>query len=61
MKFYRASWRDEEPTSQNCEWFTTKRTAEKEARGSRGRVVEVDVPTNRAGLLEFLNAKCWRA
>lgn len=61
MKFYRAQWREYEPTASDCEWFTNKRDAEKSARENDGRVVEVDVPTDRAGLLAFLTEHVWRA
>jgi hypothetical protein len=61
MKFYRAVWKDDEPTAANCEWFTNKRDAEREASANwRGNVLEMDVPTTKAGLLEFLNERCWR-
>lgn len=61
MRFHRASWREDEPTAQNCEWFTTVRDAERCARENDGSVREFDVPTTRADLLKFLNEHLWRA
>ena len=62
MKFYRVSWQEPEPTAGDCEWFTNKRAAEKAERDNYdSRLTEFDVPTDRAGMLAFLNEHLWRA
>lgn len=67
MKFYRIDYpvNEVEPTAVQTEWATNKREADRLARqGADGmyeaNVKEVDVPTDRAGLLAFLNANIWR-
>lgn len=61
MIFWRADWHEDEPTAQNCEWFTNKRDAVQCARECGGSAKLVNVPTDKAGLLIFLNRKLWRA
>lgn len=62
MRFYRITWADDEPTAQTCAWATTQRAANTLAveAGPSSRVSEVDVPTDKAGLLQFLNTNLWR-
>lgn len=60
MRLYAAKWRDDEPTACNCEWFTNKRDAEREASRNNGVVRVFDVPMTRAGLLTFLIKNLWR-
>jgi hypothetical protein len=70
MKFYRIEYGDCEffklrNNEQTCEWTTTKREAEFIARQNddgdyKSRITEIDVPTDKVGLLAFLNANVWR-
>ena len=62
MKFYRAKWKDDEPSHGNCSWHTRRRDAEKAIRDTYyGVVEEWHVPTDREGMLEFLTEYLWRA
>lgn len=61
MKFYAAVWSGDEPTAGNLEWFTNKRDAEREANANGGRLFSIDVPTDKKGLLAFLQDNLWRA
>lgn len=60
MKLYQATWREDEPTAQNSEWFGNCKNAEKCAKENGGIVKKIEVPTDRVGLLDFLNEKVWR-
>jgi hypothetical protein len=60
VRFYAAKWREDEPTAGNCEWFTSKREAEREARNNDGIVRTVDVEPTKAGILALLKDKAWR-
>jgi hypothetical protein len=58
MKFYRVRYccHDDE-SGATVDWFTTKRAAEREHRdgGFHSTLDVIDVPTDKAGLLQFLN------
>lgn len=62
MRFFRVDWPDDEPTAQTTDWATNKRAADRLARESGSpdaRVTEIDVPTDKAGLLAFLREHIW--
>jgi len=61
MKFYRVDWHDDNPTAQQTAWATTERHANRLAveAGDTSRVSVVDVPTDKAGLLAFLDKHLW--
>lgn len=61
MQLYLTTWSEQEPSAQNCEWFTNKSKAEAAARAAGGFVRPVDFPTDAASLLAFLNTRVWRA
>lgn len=65
MKLYRVDSKSSEETAQTREWFGNKKSAEKAARASaygdyEARITEVDVPTTRVALLDFLNENLWQ-
>lgn len=62
MKFYRIDWTESEPTALQTDWATTQRQANRLAldAGETSRVREVDVPTDKDGLLAFLKQHIWR-
>lgn len=62
MRFFRIDWPVREPTEQATDWATSKRVADKIARESGdpdARVTEIDVPTDKDGLLAFLRKEIW--
>lgn len=69
MKFYRIDYGDWggrfHENDQTIEWATNKREAEKIAREAddgayKSTITEIDVPTDKDGLLGFLNRNVWR-
>lgn len=63
MKFYRVEWKYEDERDGSYDWVTTKRDAERMMRDNMAifeadekyhKITEVNVPTDKAGLLEWL-------
>jgi hypothetical protein len=64
VKFYRVNFFGLDPSEQTTEWATSVAAAEKIARDNRcgdyePSVTPVEVPTDKAGLLAFLNEHIW--
>lgn len=60
VRFYSIQWECDDEGARTVDWATNARDAARIARKSRGFVLEVDVPTDRKGLLNFLQQEIWR-
>lgn len=56
MKLFKVRYHPGDPTHLQVEWASSRRDAERLAREDHGDVTEVDVPTDPAGLIAFLNS-----
>lgn len=56
MRLFKVRYYPTDRTHLQVEWVATRREADRLAKGIRGAVSEVEVPTDAAGMISFLNS-----
>lgn len=56
MRLFKVRYHPSDPTHLQTEWTGTRAAADRLAKSDHGVVTEVDVPTDKVGLIAFLNS-----